>query len=134
MKASGCGFLSLAFDFPEAPAAHRGQATLTGIHHEVPADFGLPVVPGRLEAVGEADAEVLEVPFADQGLRGAGRDEGALDGQHQGGAGVQVPGVIGLSGVSEQQRDKRRQLFTFGGSRGVRNSRHPQRGKPRKLH
>lgn len=36
----------------------------TSIHDQIPSDFRLPVVPGGLKALGEADAEILEVAFA----------------------------------------------------------------------
>lgn len=58
-------------------------ASRTSVHDQISSDFGLPVIPGCLEALGEADAEVLEVAFADEGLGGTGGDERALDGQDQ---------------------------------------------------
>lgn len=77
--------------------SHSHQSTsLTGVHDQISSDLGLPVVPRRLEALGEADAEVLEVAFADEGLGGAGGDQRALDGQDQSGARVEVYGVVGL--------------------------------------
>lgn len=44
------------------------NAALTSIHDHIPSDFRLPVVPGGLEALGKADAEILEVAFAYKGL------------------------------------------------------------------
>lgn len=77
--------------------SHSYQSTsLTGVHDQVSSDLGLPVVPRRLEALGEADAEVLEVAFAHEGLGGAGGDQRALNGQDQSGARVEVDGVVGL--------------------------------------
>lgn len=75
---------------------HLAVQSLTGIHDHVSSDLRLPVVPGGLKALGEADAEVLEVALADQRLRGAGGDQRALDGQHQGRARVKVNAVVGL--------------------------------------
>ncbi len=57
------------------------NASLTSIHDQIPSDLRLPVVPGGLEALGKTDAEILEVAFAYQGLRGAGGDQCALNGQ-----------------------------------------------------
>lgn len=75
----------------------KQNQSLTSIHDQIPSDFRLPVVPGGLEALGEADAEILEVAFAYQGLRGAGGDQRALDGQDHGWAGVKIYAVIGLA-------------------------------------
>jgi len=75
-----------------------GKVSLTGIHDQVSPDFGFPVVPGGLEALCEADAEVLEVPFAHQGLGRAGGDQRALNGQNQSRPGVEIYAVIGLVG------------------------------------
>lgn len=86
---------------------------LTGVHHQVPADLWFPVVPGRLEAVSEADAKAFEVPFADQGLWRASGDESAFDGQHQGWAGVKVARVIRLQNTSEKKRTKGDKLFSL---------------------
>lgn len=72
------------------------NASLTSVHHQIPSDFRLPVVPGGLEALCEADAEILEMAFAHQGLRGAGGDQCALNGQDQSWAGVKVYAVVGL--------------------------------------
>lgn len=72
------------------------SASLTGVHDQISSDLGLPVIPRRLKALGEADAEVLEVAFAHQGLGGTGSDQRALDGQDQSGARVEVDGVVGL--------------------------------------
>lgn len=56
---------------------------LTSIHDQIPSDFGLPVIPRCFKTLSEANAEVLEVTFAHQGLRGAGGDQRAFDGQDQ---------------------------------------------------
>lgn len=73
------------------------NASLTSIHDQIPSDFRLPVVPGGLEALGKADAEILEVAFAYQGLRGAGGDQCALNGQDHGWAGIKIYAVVGLA-------------------------------------
>lgn len=70
--------------------------SLTSIHDDVSPDFRLPVVPGGLEALGKADAEIFEVSFTHQGLGGAGGDQCALDGQDQCRARVKIYAVIGL--------------------------------------
>lgn len=57
--------------------------SLTSIHDHVPSDFRLPVVPGGLKALSKANAEILEVAFAHQGLGGAGGDQCALNGKDQ---------------------------------------------------
>lgn len=82
------------------------SALLTSIHDQVPSDLRLPVVPGRLEALGEADAEVLEVAFAHEGLGGAGGDQRALNGQDQSRARVKVYGVVGLWGEKGEKKEK----------------------------
>lgn len=77
--------------------SHSYQSTsLTGVHDQISPELGFPVVPRRLEALSEADAEVLEVAFAHEGLGGAGGDQRALNGQDQSGACVKVDGVVGL--------------------------------------
>lgn len=69
---------------------------LTSVHDQIPSHFGLPVVPRRLEAFGEANAEVLEVTLAHQGLRGAGGDQRAFNGQDHSWASVKINAVVGL--------------------------------------
>lgn len=81
-------------------------ASRTSVHDQIPSDFRLPVVPGRLEALGEADAEVLEVAFADEGLGGAGGDERALDGQDQSWTGVEIDAVVGLTVGEEEEEEE----------------------------
>lgn len=72
------------------------NAPLTSVHDQISSHFWLPVVPGGLEALCKADAEILEVAFAHQGLGRAGGDQRALDGQDQGWAGIKVYAVVGL--------------------------------------
>lgn len=74
---------------------HKGP--LTSVHDQIPSDFGLPVIPGGFESLGKADAEVLEVAFAHEGLGGAGSDQCALNGQDQSWAGVKIYAVVGLT-------------------------------------
>lgn len=76
--------------------------SLTSIHDKISPDFRFPVIPGGLEALCKTDAEVLEVPFAHKGLRGAGSDQRALDGQNQSWTGVKVYAVIGLEGGKQE--------------------------------
>lgn len=70
---------------------------LTSIHDQIPSDFGLPVIPRCFKTLSEANAEVLEVTFAHQGLRGAGGDQRAFDGQDQCWASVKIDAVVGLT-------------------------------------
>lgn len=93
-----CNFL--IHSILQFPLGH--EASLTSVHDRVPSDFRLPVVPRGLEALGEAEAEVLEVAFAHQGLGGAGGDERALDGQDHRRARVKINAVVGLA---ERQGD-----------------------------
>lgn len=77
--------------------SHSHQsASLTGVHDQISSDLGLPVIPRRLKALGKADAEVLEVAFAHEGLGWAGGDQRALNGQDQSGARIKVYGMVGL--------------------------------------
>lgn len=70
---------------------------LTSVHDKIPSDFRLPVIPGGFKSLGKADTEVLEVAFADEGLRGAGSDQCALNSQDQSWAGVKIYGVVCLT-------------------------------------
>lgn len=84
---------------------NKYRLSLTGIHDHVPSDFRLPVIPGGLEALCKADAEILEVAFAHQGLRGASGDQCALDGEDQSWASIEIYAVVGLVGGAEGDGD-----------------------------
>lgn len=98
---------------------------LTSIHDQISSDLRLPVVPGSLKTLCEADAEILEVAFAHQGLRGAGSDQCALDGQDQSRSSIKVYAVVSLEGgrrregswrlqVQMEKNGKRAHLHFFG--------------------
>lgn len=108
----------MCFKGLSATHLHR-RGSLTGIHDDVAPDFRLPVVPGGFEALCEADAEIFEVPFAHQGLGGAGGDQRALDGEDQRRARVEIYAVIGL--VKWQEEGLLRPRGGMGTVQGKRN-------------
>lgn len=80
-KQSSANLLSSLFGLIHKHRIKKTKYTeLTSIHDKIPPDFGLPVIPRCFKTFSEANAEVLEVTFAYQGLRGAGSDQRAFDG------------------------------------------------------